>query len=236
MNRVMWGQCVYMDNGSSFFHIIDNVYKDGDDFNVKINSGSHNIHVKGIYSNKKQDLIGKTGCYNNTIDSTNLFSAANRRIVEKIRSNAGAYRWHRNAWENFPDLRYFEAENACLNGGIYSTAGIGTQVYGYSGTGFLSGFNRQDKGSAIFNINSSKPRIHKLTIRYSSINISNVELWLSVNGEQPQAVHFKPTEKDKWSVVSHKIQLKKGLNNIVLMQRKKAGEGFYLDNISVTTI
>ena len=43
MNRVMWGQCVYMDNGSSFYKIDNNVYKDGDDYNVKINSGDHDI-------------------------------------------------------------------------------------------------------------------------------------------------------------------------------------------------
>lgn len=57
--RTMWGQGAYLDNGSAYYQLTNNVYDRIGDINVKINSGSHDNIATGIYSNKVKNLIAK---------------------------------------------------------------------------------------------------------------------------------------------------------------------------------
>jgi len=215
MNRVMWGQCVYMDNGSSFFKIDNNVYKDGDDYNVKINSGSHDIHVTGVYSNKKQDLVGKTGCYNYSIDSTQIFSEENKAMVDNIRKNAGAFEHFQQAWSVYPNLLTYEAEHAEVGGKVYATAGIGTQVFGYSGMGFLAGFDRKALGELVFKFNVSKAGNYRLVLKYSAGKGWENKIQLAVNKTKSRELILKPTpSKSDWKNSITTVKLKKGVNTV----------------------
>ena len=235
MNRVMWGQCVYMDNGSSFYKIDNNVYKDGDDYNLKINSGSHDISATGIYSNKKKDLVGKTGCYNYHIDSTQFFSPQNKKVVAQIRNNAGSKKYFSPAWQTFSDLKIYEAENAELSVKAYATAGIGTHVFGYSGMGFLSGFDKNSLSAATFTINVSKPGTYNLKLKYSAGNGWEQKLALVVNGAKTGLLDLKNTpSKDNWSEYSTEVILKKGMNTIACKMEEKNDQFLFLDRLVVT--
>jgi len=234
MNRVMWGQCVYMDNGSSFYKIDNNVYKDGDDYNVKINSGSHNIHVTGIYSNKKQDLVGKTGCYNYSIDSTQLFSEANKAAVEKIRLEAGAFTHFKQAWSTYPNLMHYEAEHAEAGGKVYATAGIGTQVFGYSGMGFMAGFDRKVAGEVIFKIGVSKAGKYALALKYTAGKGWENKVKCTINNSQTANISIAPTpSKNNWETSTSTIKLKKGINTIRVFNTELNDQYLYIDKISL---
>jgi|GEM_PF-1606993 len=234
MYRVMWGQCVYMDNGSSFYKIDNNVYKDGDDYNVKINSGSHDIHVTGVYSNKKQDLVGKTGCYNYSIDSTQLFNNENKTIVEKIRNNAGAFGHFKQAWSVYPDLLTYEAEHAEVEGKVYATAGIGTKVFGYSGMGFLAGFDRNALGGVVFNINVSKAGKYKLNLKYAAGKGWGDKIELAVNKGKSCKLILKPTSsKNDWATNSTAVKLKKGVNTVRIFSTELNSSFLYIDKLSL---
>ena len=234
MNRVMWGQCVYMDNGSSFYKIDNNVYKDGDDYNVKINSGSHDIHVTGVYSNKKQDLVGKTGCYNYSIDSTQLFSKKNNGIVENIRKNAGAFSHFEQAWVTYPDLLTYEAEHAEVGGKVYATSGIGTHVFGYSGMGFLSGFNKKSTGEVVFKFNVSKAGNYKLVLKYSAGKGWEDKVQCAVNKSRSSDLTLKPTaSKSNWANSITTVKLKKGVNSVRIFSTKLNNNYLYIDNLSL---
>jgi hypothetical protein len=215
MNRVMWGQCVYMDNGSSFYNINNNVYKDGDDYNVKINSGSHDIYVKGIYSNKKKNLVGKTGCYNYGIDSTQFFSPENQKLVTRIKKNAGAENYSTSAWQTYTNLHIYEAEHAEVTGKVYATAGIGTKVFGYSGMGFLSGFDKKTIGSAVFVINVSETKEYDLSLRYSAANGWGNKISIFVNNKSISIADIRSTiNANTWAECSNTVMLHKGINTI----------------------
>ena len=234
MNRVMWGQCVYMDNGSSFYRIDNNVYKDGDDYNVKINSGSHDIHVTGVYSNKIQDLVGKTGCYNYSIDSTQLFSNENNEIVENIRKNTGAFSHFKQAWVTYPDLLTYEAEHAEVDGKVYATDGIGTQVFGYSGMGFLSGFDRKPLGGVVFTFRISKAGRYKLNLKYSAGKGWEEKVQYNVNENNSMVLNLVPTvSKSKWATNSTIIKLKKGVNTIRIFSTDLNNSYLYIDKMSL---
>lgn len=234
MYRVMWGQCVYMDNGSSFYKIDNNVYKDGDDYNVKINSGSHDIHVTGVYSNKKQDLVGKTGCYNYSIDSTQLFSDENKAIVESIRKKAGAFTHFAQAWSVYPDLLTYEAEHAEVDGKVYATAGIGTQVFGYSGMGFLAGFDRKATGGVVFKFNVSEAGNYKLALRYSAGKGWENKLRFTANDTKSGQLTISPTaSKSKWAINTSTVKLKKGVNTIRIFSTELNNSYLYVDKLSL---
>ncbi len=234
MNRVMWGQCVYMDNGSSFYKIDNNVYKDGDDYNVKINSGSHDIHVTGVYSNKKKDLVGKTGCYNYSIDSTQLFSNDNKAQVEKLHKNAGAFGHFKQAWSVYPDLLTYEAEHAEVEGKVYATAGIGTQVYGYSGMGFLAGFDRNSLGGVVFTFNVSKAGKYKLNLKYAAGKGWENKIQLAVNKTKSRELILALTaKKSEWANSITTIKLKKGVNSVRIFSTEINKEYLYIDKLSL---
>lgn len=234
MNRVMWGQCVYMDNGSSFYKIDNNVYKDGDDYNVKINSGSHDIHVSGVYSNKKQDLVGKTGCYNYSIDTTQLFSKQNNGIVENIRKNAGAFTHLKQAWVTYPNLMTYEAEHAEVGGKVYATAGIGTQVFGYSGMGFLAGFDRKALGEVVFEFTVSKAGNYMLMLKYAAGKGWENKLQYTVNETKSIGLMLKPTaSKSDWITNSTTVKLKKGVNIVRVFSTELNDTYLYIDKLSL---
>ncbi len=233
MNRVMWGQCVYMDNGSSFYKIDNNVYKDGDDYNVKINSGSHDIHVTGVYSNKKQDLVGKTGCFNYSIDSTQLFSKENKVIVENIRKNAGAFEYFQQAWSVYPDLMTYEAEHAEVGGKVYATAGIGTQVFGYSGMGFLAGFDRKALGEVVFKFNVSKAGNYRLVLKYSAGKGWEDKMQCAVNKAKSSDLILKPTAtKSVWANSITTVKLKRGVNSVRIFNTEINKNHLFIDKLS----
>ncbi len=233
MDRVMWGQCVYMDNGSSFYKITDNVYKDGDDYNVKINSGSHDIDVKGIYSNKKKDLIGKSGCYNYHIDSTQIFSPENVNTVDRIYKNAGSPLFRNGVWAAFSDINHYEAENAQLTGGIYATSGIGTHIFGYSGMGFLSGFDRNLSSTVSFRIKVSASATSRLSLCYSTTDTWNDGVDISVNNRSAGQLSFVPVKPDEWVRTSKIIHLKKGENTIAFVIKNPDRRKLYLDYLEL---
>ena len=237
MNRVMWGQCVYMDNGSSFYKIDNNVYKDGDDYNVKINSGSHDIHVTGVYSNKKQDLVGKTGCYNYSIDSTQLFSNENNGIVENTRKNAGAFSHFKQAWATYPNLLTYEAEHAEVGGKLYATAGIGTKVFGYSSMGFLAGFDRKALGEVVFEFNVSKAGKYRINLKYSAGKGWENKIQIAVNKTKSNNFILKPTaSKSDWATNSITVKLKKGVNIVRVFSTEINKEFLYIDKMSLDIV
>jgi len=236
MYRVMWGQCVYMDNGSSFYKITDNVYKDGDDYNVKINSGSHDIDVKGIYSNKKKDMVGKTGCYNYHIDSTQIFGRENKKTVAGIYKKAGSALYPNGVWAAFADINHYEAEHAQVTAGVYATSGIGTHVFGYSGMGFLSGFDRNVNTTVSFRIRVSAAGKRNLSLRYSTADAWNDGVELLVNKSSAGQLSFSSTQPDEWAEASKLIPLKKGENTIVIAFKNPARKKLYLDNAELIPV
>lgn len=212
MLRTMWGQGVYLDNGSSFYTIRDNVYESIDDYNVKINSGSHDCHAVGIYSNKTKSLIAEK-CKNCSIDTTYIFSEDNKSIVDRIKKSAGAGMPFSSVWEIMNDCRIYEFEYAEMIGGTYSTSGIGTGIYNYSGMGFVSGFSRNSRNLIEMNIGISKSGVYNMRIRYSLGKGWSNKIHMNVNSEDVN-LDLKVVEKGKWGVITLPVKLKKGINKI----------------------
>ena len=228
MNRTMWGQGVYLDNGSAFYHVSDNVYEKIDDYNVKINSGSHDIRVDGIYSNKVKNLLADK-CDNCRMDSTVLFDKANaRRMVDKIKKNAGAKRKFVSAWEVIPDKHIFELECAEMAGGAYTTSGIGTHVFDYCGMGFVSGFDREQNNEIRFKNKVSAGGKYVVKLRYSSAKDWNGKVMLKVNGKI-QACELDETARGEWRTVTLQVDLKKGVNEISLFNTEKGTGHLFFD-------
>jgi len=232
INRSMWGQGIYLDNGSAFYDVNNNVYEKVDDYNLKINSGSHDIIAQGIYSNKSKNLIGK-GCYNYKVDSTRLFTSECTSDVERICERAGAKRSYSSVWQLFPDLNLFEAENAELNGHSYSTSGIGTNVYGYSGMGFLSGFNKGTNNSANFIVAVSEYGNYQIMVRYSAGKGWENKVWLDVNQNKLLPLKMNSSDPSQWNEVVQIATLHKGVNTITLKTVGENDQHLYFDVVYI---
>lgn len=232
MNRTMWGQGVYLDNGSAFYKVANNVYERIDDYNVKINSGSHDIEVTGIYSNKSKNLLEKQ-CNNCNMDSTQLIDKNNKRIVSTIKKNAGASTDYKSVWETIPDKKVFELECAEMSGRAYTTAGIGTGIFDYSGMGFVSGFNKSDNNRIFFKMRTTVAGKYWIKIRYSSGNDWSDRISLRVNS-QINPLKLQPSDSKDWNFVTLEVDLKKGLNEIALFNTDKGNDHLFFDVMYIT--
>lgn len=232
MNRTMWGQGVYLDNGSAFYKVSDNVYERIDDYNVKINSGSHDIETKGIYSNKSKSLLADK-CYNCVMDSTELIVKNNCRIVRKIKKNAGAGTGYASAWEIVQDKGVYELEHAEMSGGAYTTAGIGTDVFDYSGMGFVSGFDRSDNNRVFFKMKATVAGKYWVKIRYSLGNDWDGKISLDVNSHI-SPLKLQPSDREVWNFTTIQVDLRKGLNEITLLNTGKGKDHLFFDVMYIT--
>lgn len=233
LNRVMWGQGVYMDNGSSYYRIKDNVYNKIADYNVKINSGSHDIHVTGVYSNKSRNLWVKDKCPDCSIDSTHIYSpAAMVREAETIRKGAGARLGYASAWEILPDRHLYELECAETAGNAYTTAGIGTRVFDYSGMGFISGFERGGKSSVDFKMLAAEAGARSVSLRYSAGAGWNKNIVMTINGTD-YPLTLQTTGRGEWKNVAVKAVLRKGINEIAIRNMGESKEFLFLDNVTI---
>jgi hypothetical protein len=232
MNRVMWGQGVYMDNGSSYYNIKDNVFNNIGDCNVKINSGSHDIHVTGIYSNKNRNLWIKDKCPGCSIDSTHIYNVGNTKVVDAIRKEAGAKMGFLSVWELLPDIHRLELECAETSGNAYTTAGIGTKVYDYSGMGFISGFEHGGKSSVGFKYLTSKAGIYTLDLRYSAGTGWNNNMIMTVNGKD-YPLTLQTTQRGKWTDVKQSAPLRDGMNEITIHNNGESSDFLFLDDLQI---
>lgn len=229
--RTMWGQGVYLDNGTSNYRVMDNVYEAIDDYNVKINSGSHDNTVRGIFSNKHKNLLAEN-CYGCIMDSATLFDDSNRKLVMRIKQNAGARRKYHSVWETLTDKHIFELEHAEVSGGAYTTSGIGTQVFDYSGMGFISGFDRTPFSRVSFRNNFSAGGIYTVALRYSADRDWGGKLQLTVNGI-PYLLEIQPTSRGEWRTLTLQANFKKGLNEVVLLNTASAQGHLFFDVMSI---
>lgn len=232
MNRTMWGQGVYLDNGSAFYKVSDNVYERIDDYNVKINSGSHDIDVRGVYSDKSKNLLAQK-CPDCKMDSTELMGNGNVRMVSSIKKNAGAHTTYTSVWEIMDDKRIFELEHAEMAGGAYTTAGIGTAVFDYSGMGFVSGFDRAEQSRVFFGMKAKTAGRYSVRVRYSAGNDWTDKVSLQVNS-RITPLRLQSSERGVWKFVTLEVDLKKGLNEIALLNGGK-GKGHLLFDVMYVT-
>lgn len=232
MNRVMWGQAMYLDNGSAFYDVSDNVCDRIDDFNVKVNSGSHNIKVSRTYSNKEKEMEG-TGCYHNFIESCRLFTSINADTVRSVKEKAGTKRFHKTVWQMIPDMKYYEAELAEVDGKAYATSGIGTRVFGYQGMGFISGFNQPGEKKVSFPVSVSAAGKYKLDIRYSSGKGWSDLVKVQVNGRKTASLKLNPGTQNEWNTVTLSVSLKQGENLLSLITDQTVDAHLFIDAISI---
>lgn len=229
--RTMWGQGVYLDNGSAYYRVLNNVYESIDDYNVKINSGSHDNTVRGIYSNKHKNLLAEN-CYGCSMDSATIFADGNRKLVERIKKNAGARRSYRSVWEMLTDKHIFELEHAEVAGGAYTTSGIGTQVFDYSGMGFIAGFDRAVSSRVSFHNRLSAGGTYTVALRYSADRDWCGKLLLTVNGK-PYELEIQSTLRGEWRTLTLQADFKKGINEVVLSNTAPAQGHLFFDVMNI---
>lgn len=234
MYRTMWGQGVYLDNGSAYYTVCNNVYESIDDYNVKINSGSHHCNAYGIYSNKRKNLLAEK-CKNCNIDSTYIFSKVNKKTVAKIKKNAGAKNGFTSIWEMVDDCHIYEFEYADLSGGVYSTSGIGTGIYEYSGMGFVSGFDRNKHNCVQMKFKVSKSGNYKFRIKYSMGNGWENKVRMKLNSSDCK-LDLKCMDKGKWDFLTFTGKLNEGINIIKfytegISEEQLLFDVLYIDNL-----
>lgn len=228
LTRTMWGQGVYMDNGSAYYHIRNNVFDRIDDYNVKINSGSHDIDVHGIYSNKVKNVISKPGCTNDFIDTTYIYSASVQPTVDAIRTQAGDAMPYKSVWQSIADRRIYELEDAEVTGHAYTTAGIGTKVYDYSGSGFISGFERGGNSSIVCDVLTSKAGRYRLDLRYSADKEWCDKMRMEINGKT-SSLSLQPSARSQWRVLSQTVNLPQGISRIKIYNEGNSSKHLFWD-------
>lgn len=227
MYRTMWGQGIYLDNGSAYYTVSNNVYEDIDDYNVKINSGSHDCTAYGIYSNKVKNLVADK-CNNCKVDSTYIFSEDNKKIVERIKRNAGAKNGFTSIWEMLDDCHIYEFEYADLYGGSYSTSGIGTGIFNYSGMGFVSGFNRNATNGIEIRAKISKSGTYRISMRYSMGKGWKDKIGMKINSSDI-TLDLNEVDKGKWDVYTFSARLNKGINKINVYSEGRSDDYLLFD-------
>lgn len=166
------------------------------------------------------------------MDSATLFAQGNRRLVERIKRNAGARRDYRSVWETLADKHIFELEYAEVTGGAYTTSGIGTQVFDYSGMGFISGFDRTPSSSVNFRNRLSAGGTYTVTLRYSVDRDWCGKLQLTVNG-RPYLLEVEPTLRGEWRTLTLQADFRKGINEVVLSNTAPAQGHLFFDVMNI---
>ena len=105
----------------------------------------------------------------------------------------------------------YEAENAALSGG----AEVNTNHTGYSGTGFVDGYNMVTGASTKFTVNVSSAGSKTVDLRYSAgfMTCTNIDLY--VNGTKIKTITCPKTSNwDTWSDETETLSLNNGSNTI----------------------
>ncbi len=234
LNRVMWGQGMYFDNGSSHYIARNNVVTNVDDYNAKVNSRSNHIQVYNLYSNKHKNLLDTAKCPVVRLDSNIIISPKNSAVVNRIKKNAGLEKAFQQARMIVTDKHIYEAEEAELEGSAYATAGIGTKVYGYSGMGFVSGMQDKEGSAVVFTINVSKPGKYWTMLRYGSDKGNFIGVDFLVNGKKEELLLTKQAAgRNNWESESLPVVLKKGKNTIRIRTQKTGSSVLFLDYLTV---
>jgi hypothetical protein len=234
LNRVMWGQGMYFDNGSSHYIARNNVVTNVDDYNAKVNSRSNHIQVYNLYSNKHKNLLDTAKCPVVRLDSALLISDKNSSFVNKIKKNAGLQKAFQPARMTITDKHIYEAEEAELEGSAYATAGIGTKVYGYSGMGFVSGMQDKEGSAVVYTIEVSESGRYWAMLRYGADKGNCIGVDISINGKKEELLLTKQAAgRNTWESESLPVVLKKGKNTIRICTQKTGSSVLFLDYLAV---
>jgi hypothetical protein len=152
--------------------------------------------------------------------------------VDNIRNNAGDKFPFKTAWEALPDCHIYELENAEVCGNAYSTSGIGTKVYGYSGMGFISGFEIEGKSSADTKMLISDGGSYFIKLRYSAGQGWKDKIALQVNGKN-FPLSLQTTRRGEWNDIVTPVELSQGINKISIVNTGDCKDFLFLDVINL---
>ncbi len=109
----------------------------------------------------------------------------------------------------------YEAEYAALSG----TAWVSASVGGYSGTGYVGGYDSKSGAGTEFTLTAEKDGFYKVTLRYSAGPFEGLSqdrtVRMLLNGSFLKEVHCSGTgDWNNWGEAATKIFLKAGINRI----------------------
>ncbi|MDT4986340.1 MAG: hypothetical protein QOI74_434, partial [Micromonosporaceae bacterium] len=129
-----------------------------------------------------------------------------------------------------PDTGVAQAQTAALTGG----ASVATDHSGYTGTGFVAGYQNQGATTA-FTVSAAQTRQHTLTLRYANGTGSAKTLSMTVNGVRDQVTLPATANWDTWSTVALPVPLRAGGNTVLFGYGGGDSGNVNLDSLSVAS-